>query len=147
MCVLSRFSHVRFCGTLWTIAHQAPLCPWDSPGKNTGVVCHTLLTRIFLTQGSNPHFLCLLNWQEGSLPLVPPGKPFWVGTNWLPPDLGSGAYQYWGEVTQPLWASVSQSGEWSVWPHLPLCFLRLMEIKCPKHLEEKLHRVPLFSQC
>ena len=26
------------------------LCPWDSPGKNTGVGCHALLQRIFLTQ-------------------------------------------------------------------------------------------------
>ena len=24
-CMLSRFSHVRFCVTLWTVAHQAPL--------------------------------------------------------------------------------------------------------------------------
>ena len=30
---------------------------------------------IFKTQGSNPHPLCLLNWQAGSLPLVSPGKP------------------------------------------------------------------------
>ena len=28
----------------------------DSPGKNTGVGCHALLERIFLTQGSNPGF-------------------------------------------------------------------------------------------
>ena len=28
------------------------LCPWDSPGKNTGVGCHFLLQGIFLTQGS-----------------------------------------------------------------------------------------------
>ena len=28
-----------------------------------------------LTQGLNPHLLCLLHWQAGSLPLVPPGKP------------------------------------------------------------------------
>ena len=28
-------------------------CPWDSPGKNTGVDCHFLLQGIFLTQGSN----------------------------------------------------------------------------------------------
>ena len=48
---------------------------WDSPGKNTGVGCHALLQGIFLTQGSNPHLLCLLYWQTGSLPLVPPGKP------------------------------------------------------------------------
>ena len=32
------------------------LCPWDSPGKNTGVGCHFLLQGIFLTQVSN---LCL----------------------------------------------------------------------------------------
>ena len=33
------------------------LCPWASPGKNTGVGCHFLLLGIFLTQGSNPGFL------------------------------------------------------------------------------------------
>ena len=30
------------------------LCPWDFPGKSTGVGCHFLLQRIFPTQGSNP---------------------------------------------------------------------------------------------
>ena len=29
------------------------LCPWNSPGKNTGVGCHSLLQGIFPTQGSN----------------------------------------------------------------------------------------------
>ena len=33
------------------------LCPWYSPGKNTGVGCHTLLQGIFPTWESN---LCLL---------------------------------------------------------------------------------------
>ena len=33
------------------------LCPWDSPGKNTGVGCHFLLQGIFPTQGSNPGLL------------------------------------------------------------------------------------------
>ena len=28
------------------------LCPWDSPGKNTGVGCYALLQGIFPTQGS-----------------------------------------------------------------------------------------------
>ena len=51
------------------------LCPWDSPGRNTGVGCHTLLQGIFPTQGSNPHLLCLLLWQAGSLLLASPGKP------------------------------------------------------------------------
>ena len=30
------------------------LCPWDSPGRNTGEGCHFLLQGIFLTQESNP---------------------------------------------------------------------------------------------
>ena len=29
------------------------LCPWNSPGKNTGAGCHFLLQGIFPTQGSN----------------------------------------------------------------------------------------------
>ena len=29
------------------------LCPWDFPGKNTGVGSHSLLQGIFLTQGLN----------------------------------------------------------------------------------------------
>ena len=33
------------------------LCPWDSPGKSSGVGCHFLLQRIFLTQGLNPGLL------------------------------------------------------------------------------------------
>ena len=53
------------------------LCPWDSPGKDTGVGCHSLLQGIFPTQGSKLH---LLHWQVGSLSLGPPGKPL----NWYP---------------------------------------------------------------
>ena len=50
------------------------LCPWDSPGNNSGVGYHGLLQGIFPTQGLNP---CLLHFlQAGYLPLVPPGlKP------------------------------------------------------------------------
>ena len=33
------------------------LCPWDSPGKNTGVGCHALVQGIFQIQGSNPHLM------------------------------------------------------------------------------------------
>ena len=51
------------------------LCPWDSPGKNTGVGYCALLQGIFLTQGSNPSLLYLLDWQAGSLTLAPPEKP------------------------------------------------------------------------
>ena len=42
--------------TPWTAAARL-LCPWDSPGKNTGVGCHALLQGIFLTQSSNPGIL------------------------------------------------------------------------------------------
>ena len=58
-----------------TVVLQAPLCPWDSPGKNTGVGCCFLLQGIFPTQGSNLPLLPFLYWQAGYLPLVPPGKP------------------------------------------------------------------------
>ena len=40
--LLSPFSRVRLCVTPETAAHRLP-CPWDSPGKNTGVGCHFLL--------------------------------------------------------------------------------------------------------
>ena len=43
----------------WTIVNWL-LCPWDFPGNNTGVGSHFLFKRIFLTQGSNLHLLCLL---------------------------------------------------------------------------------------
>ena len=60
--------------TLWTVARQAPLS-MEFSSKNTGVGCHTLLQGIFPTQGLHLSLLCLLDWQEDSLPLVPPGKP------------------------------------------------------------------------
>ena len=34
------------------------LCPWDFPGKNTGVGCHFLHQGIFLTSGSNSCISC-----------------------------------------------------------------------------------------
>ena len=47
------------------------LCPWDFPGKNTGVGCHSFLQGIVLTQRLNPHLLYLLHWHVGSLPSEP----------------------------------------------------------------------------
>ena len=49
------------------------LCPWNSPGKNIGVGCHSLLQEIFLTQGLSPgllhcrHTLDCLSHQGSSL--------------------------------------------------------------------------------
>ena len=42
--------------TPWTVARQAPLS-MNSPGKNTGVICHALLQGIFLNLGVEPTFL------------------------------------------------------------------------------------------
>ena len=47
-------------------------CPWDFPGKNTGVGCHFHLHRIFLTQGMNSR---LLHWAGRFFTTEPPGQP------------------------------------------------------------------------
>ena len=73
-CLLRRFSHGWLFKPAWTVPHQAPLCPWDSPGKNARVACHFLLQGIVPTQISNPCLLCFLRWEVGSLPLAPPGN-------------------------------------------------------------------------
>ena len=86
--MLNRFSHVWLLVTLWSVACQAPLSMGFSK-QETGVGCHALLQGIFLTHGWSPHLLSLLQWQMGSLPLVPPGKsrtvdphslitPYWI---------------------------------------------------------------------
>ena len=51
------------------------LRPWDFPGKNTGVGCHFLLQRIFLTQGSN---LGLLHFRQFLYHLNHQGRPMWI---------------------------------------------------------------------
>ena len=68
-----------------TGACQAPLTPWDFPGKNTGVGCHFLLQGIFPTQGRN---LSLPHWQVDSLPSEPPGKPWWLSCKESTGDAG-----------------------------------------------------------
>ena len=62
-CMLSCFNCIRLFETPWTMLPARFLCPWDSPGKNTGVDCLFLLQGIFQIQGPN---LCLLHWQVDS---------------------------------------------------------------------------------
>uniref|UniRef100_A0A4W2G9T5 Galectin n=1 Tax=Bos indicus x Bos taurus TaxID=30522 RepID=A0A4W2G9T5_BOBOX len=50
------------------------LCPWDSPGKNTGVGCRALLQRIFRTQGLKLHLLRLLHCRRILYPLSHQGS-------------------------------------------------------------------------
>ena len=73
--VLSHFSRVWLFQTHWTAAHQAPLCPWDSPGKNTGVGCRALLQGIFPAQGLDLISYVSCTGKAGSSPLEPHGKP------------------------------------------------------------------------
>ena len=63
--------------SLWACGLQPTwlLCPWESPGKTTGVGCHALQQGIFLTQGANSGLLCLPRCQAGSLPLNHRGNP------------------------------------------------------------------------
>ena len=55
MCVLCCLSPVRL--SCHRLQPTRLLCPWDFPGKSIGVICHSLLQRIFLTQVSNPGLL------------------------------------------------------------------------------------------
>ena len=89
--LLRHFSHVQ---PLWTHGQWPTrlLCPWDFPGKNTGVGCRALLQGIFLTQGSNPGLLCLLHcrrilyhWASGEALLR--AKRWRIKGEWLLMDL------------------------------------------------------------
>ena len=63
VCMLSRsvVSHPLQPFGLWP---TGILWPWDFPGRNIGVGCHSLLQDIFPTQGLIPHLLHLLHWQN-----------------------------------------------------------------------------------
>ena len=65
--MLSHFSRVRLFVTygLWP---TRLLCPWDSPGKNTGVGCHVFLQGIFPTKGST-QVSCISELKADYLPL------------------------------------------------------------------------------
>ena len=80
-------SCVRLCATLWTVARQAPLCQWDSLGKNTGGGYHALLHGIFLTQGSNMRLL-----RDRQLLYC------WLTCTWTLPELVLGSWKLWEQV-------------------------------------------------
>ena len=55
------------------------LCPWDFPGKNTGVGCNFWAQGIFPAQGFNPPLLPLLHWHVDLSPLSHLGSQQLVG--------------------------------------------------------------------
>ena len=70
VCLLGR---VWLFATPWTVARlpwqNVCPCPWNFPGRNTGVDCHFPLQGIFPTRGSNLGLLHLLHRQANSLAL------------------------------------------------------------------------------
>ena len=64
------------------------LCPWNSPGKNTGVSSHSFLHRIFLIQGSNPG---LLHCRQILYCLSHHGSPWKLLIDWF--QIGKGICQ------------------------------------------------------
>ena len=60
---------------LWAIRL---LCPWNFPGKNTGLGCHFLLQGDLPDPGIKSMSLCHLQWQADFLLLNHWGSPLWM---------------------------------------------------------------------
>ena len=74
VCVLSHFSCVQLCVTLWTVAHQAALSIGFSRQEYwSGLPCPS--SRGSSRPRGQTRVSCLLHWQVSSLPLALPGKP------------------------------------------------------------------------
>ena len=72
-------SPVQILATLWTLPTRL-LCPWDFPGKNTELDCHSLVQGIFPTQGLNPSPALLAD----SLLLSHQGEMQTSSPTWIP---------------------------------------------------------------
>ena len=115
--MLHRLRQVWLFATLWTVAPRL-LCPWDSPGKNTGVGCHSLLQEIFPTQGLNPslphcgQFLYHLSHQGNFMsPLYLPSNMSWAGSKLLDSKAAECLGRCHGEVlSDSMWALDSTWG-------------------------------------
>ena len=77
-------SRVRLFVTPWTVAYPAPLSTGFSRQDYwSGLLCPP--PGDLPDPGSNQCLLCLLHWQVGSLPLLPPGKDYpWCLVNYRP---------------------------------------------------------------
>ena len=140
-----QLSHSFVPNPLWTHPPGRLFCPWDFPGKNTGVSCHFFLQGIFPIQGSNLHLQCLLHFQVDSLPLsclgrlevsLPPASiPLALITFWpLCESLVSQPHQYSGEPSlapaHPVLFQPKLEWDWGV---SPPCALRPTELRASTH--------------
>ena len=64
-------------------------CPWDSPGKNTGVGCHFLLQCMKVKSESEVTQSCLTL------------RDAWTGAHQAPPSMGFSRQEYWSGVPLP----------------------------------------------
>ena len=86
------------------------LCPWNPPGKNTGVGGHSLLQGIFPTQGLNLALLhCRQTLPSTMQPLGKPAKEHKIGQKKKPPSNLWLWKSYWGSLSEftVLWCKVN----------------------------------------
>ena len=86
--LLSRFSSVRLCATHRWQPTRLP-CPWDSPGKSTGVGCHFLLQCMKVK--SKMKLLSRVRLLETP----------WTAAYQAPPSMGFSRQEYWSGVPLP----------------------------------------------
>ena len=108
---------------LYLILHDSMNCssskllsPWNFPGKNTGLGCHSLFQEIFMTQGSN---LGLLHWRQIIFHLSHQGRlknvcafscfshvqlcvTQWTVVCQVPLSIGFSRQEYWSGLPGPL---------------------------------------------
>ena len=87
-CLLVHLFTLYF-ATQWTVSPRF-LCPWNSPGMNSGVGFHFPLQRIFLTQESNTD---LLHCRQTLYHLSHYGSPFCFNNLLNNVGLGEGMWQ------------------------------------------------------
>ena len=96
-----------------TVACQAPLSIWGSPGNNTGVSCHFLLQGIFPTQGWNlglllcRQILYWLTYEESSRSeskvtrSCPDSAMLWTLAHKASQSMGFSRQEYWSGLPFP----------------------------------------------
>ena len=77
----------QLCPTVWPHRQQPTRlpCPWDSPGKNTGVGCHFLLQCMKVKPLSHVQLL----------------ETPWTAAYQAPPSMGFSRQEYWSGVLLP----------------------------------------------
>ena len=112
------------------------LCPWNSPGRNTAVVCHSLLQRIFPTQGLNPRFPCC---RQISLPSEPQGNIYTLNVCvYICLSISMQLCHY-------LCLSIWDLALWISSPCLCLLFLGLLSSLCPDFSDQLPRPVSSYS--